>query len=354
MEQFKCTCRPDQPLFFENTHCTACGTSVGYRPDTCTVEPFDIDERGVWHPIRDRDSAWLPCTNYTQYNVCNWMVPAQDGGDTFCLACSLNETIPDLSLPENLGYWARMESAKRHTLHTCLVLGLPVFSKNIDPAKGLSFRFLADRDASTEFSQPLAGHPAVMTGHDDGVITINLAEADDIARTRIRARLGEAYRTLLGHFRHEIGHYYWMLLIENNPKLLNICRELMGDDTQDYEQACARHYEQGPPADWAIHHISAYASMHPWEDWAETWAHTLHMIDSLDTARNYGLADQAPRAAEACTQSAASLVEAWTPLTISLNALNRSMGLPDAYPFVLTPQTESKLAFVHEIICATR
>ena len=123
----------------------------------------------------------------------------------------------------------------------------------------------------------------MVTGHADGVITLDLAESDDVHRERRRAELGEPYRTLLGHFRHEIGHYYWPILVER-AGALERCRALFGDERADYGEALERHYADGPPADWAERHVSAYATMHPWEDWAETFAHYLHIRDTLQTA----------------------------------------------------------------------
>jgi hypothetical protein len=210
---------------------------------------------------------------------------------------------------------------------------------------GLAFSFKASTEAEPVF-----------TGHNEGLITINVAEADDPFREKTRQQLGEPYRTLLGHFRHEIGHYYWDRLIRG--RCLEPFRAMFGDETADYAGARKRHYESGPPADWTQRFVSAYASMHPWEDWAETFAHYLHIVDTLETARAYGLALK-PKAASGLPAVATGrlqfddfddLVSAWFPLTSALNSLNRSMGLADLYPFVLSDAAIAKLRFVHDIV----
>jgi hypothetical protein len=243
--------------------------------------------------------------------------------------------------------WGRLETAKRRLLYTLLGLGLPVEPRD---ASGRGLAFVFARDSEEE---------RVFTGHADGVVTINAAEADDPTREAVRRDMGEAYRTLLGHCRHEIGHYYWDRLVRDGPWLERV-RARFGDERADYARARERHYASGPPADWPSSHVSAYASMHPWEDWAETFAHYLHMVDTLETARSYGLALRpAPVDGAALPGVSArrldfddfdDLVTAWVPLTLALNSLNRGMGLPDLYPFVLSPDAVRKLQLVHDVI----
>jgi hypothetical protein len=204
--------------------------------------------------------------------------------------------------------------------------------------------------------------PKVLTGHDAGLITLNIAEADDAERESRRHGMHEVYRTLLGHFRHEVGHYYWDRLVRDGGQaVLDQYRELFGDERQGYAQALQRHYDQGPPADWPEHHISAYASTHPWEDFAETWAHYLHIVDTLGTASVYGLALHPGGSQDGVlvtppdfdaykADSIETLIAAWTPLSLAVNSLNRSMGQPDLYPFVLSPAVVTKLGYVHELV----
>jgi hypothetical protein len=265
-----------------------------------------------------------------------------------CISCRLNTAIPNADAPDAKVAWARLETAKRRLLYSLLGLGLPIDRRSPENATGLAFSF---KSSSTD--EP------VFTGHSEGLITINIAEADDPFREKTRQEMGEPYRTLLGHFRHEIGHYYWDRLIKERD-WVEPFRALFGDETQDYAAAQRRHYETGPPADWPERFVSAYASMHPWEDWAETFAHYLHIVDTLETARTYGLAlrPQAASGAPLPDMTARrldfddfdDLIGAWFPLTNALNSLNRSMGLPDVYPFVLSPPAIAKLAFVHEIV----
>ena len=130
----------------------------------------------------------------------------------------------------------------------------------------------------------------VFTGHDNGIITLDLAEGDDVHREQLRVAMDEPYRTLLGHFRHEIGHYYFYRLIGSSPDLLSRSRELFGDPDADYQEALDRHYSQGAPSGWDQQFVPSYATMHPAEDWAETFAHYLHIRDTLDTAAAFGFA----------------------------------------------------------------
>ncbi len=348
MKLFECQ-NCSQPLYFENARCENCGLSLGYLPDQEMLTALKPAQNGggeqqVWRAFADLE-LYRSCAN-AAYDVCNWLIPA-DATDTYCPACRHNQMIPDLSLPENLAKWRALEQAKHRLFYTLLQLGLPLQTQT-ESSAGLAFQFLADAVPSGA---------AVMTGHDNGVITINLGEADDAERERRRHEMGELYRTLLGHFRHEIGHYYWNRLIADTPHLEEF-RRIFGDERQDYGAALNAYYANGAPADWSERFISAYASSHPWEDFAETWAHYFHMIDTLETAHVAGLVvnpkleqsegavfDFHPRDSD-MTQ----LVEAWPALTFAVNSLNRSMGLQDLYPFVLGPLAIEKLAFVAQRI----
>jgi len=287
------------------------------------------------------------CKNYTAHSVCNWALPEQDANE-YCLACQLNETIPDLSQPQVFESWQRLEIAKRRLLFTLMELGLPIETKAQNAEAGLAFAFKADG----------ADGEKVLTGHCDGLVTINIKEADAPTREQTRVSLGERYRTLLGHFRHESGHYYWDRLVKDSDQL-EAFRALFGDEQESYEDALKRHYG-GPKQNWADEYVSSYATMHPWEDWAETWAHYLHMVDTLETSQAYGLALKPKPVGGASAEPVTArrvhlgnfddLIEAWVPLTVALNSLNRSMGLPDLYPFVLAERVIEKLAFVHRVV----
>jgi hypothetical protein len=265
--------------------------------------------------------------------------------------------IPDLSVPGNKDAWYKLELAKRRLVYSLLYLELPVTNRVDDPERGLAFEFLADLPANGANDESAA--KPVLTGHRNGIITINIAETDDSERERRRMALYEPYRTVLGHFRHEVGHYYWDRLIKDGPHL-GPFRDLFGDEQLNYSESLKNHYENGPPADWQSRFVTAYSSSHPWEDWAETWAHYLHMVDTLETAAACGLSLRPKRKGEPRIQSTPDprtsrrqafddLIEHWFPLTYALNNLNRGLGQPDAYPFVLSEPAIEKLRFVHEI-----
>ena len=298
-------------------------------------------------------AAYRLCANYTRHAVCNWCIPT-DSPDSLCRSCALTQTIPNLDAPDNHTAWAKLETAKRRLVYALLSLGLPLVNKREDAAGGLEFQFLAD-------SVTVNGDRSrVLTGHDNGLITINVAEADDVYREGQRQRQHEPYRTLLGHFRHEIGHYYWDRLIAGSDHLEEF-RRLFGDERVDYGVAVQRHYEQGAPPNWEANHISAYATTHPWEDWAETWAHVMHMADSLETAQAVGLSVNPARPGEpqlaipskppqARVGDFDQLVREWASLTYVLNNLTRGLGLPDAYPFVISEPVIEKLRFVSTVM----
>lgn len=343
MKRFHCGCSSRNTLFFESTRCIACERPTGYCPDRAALLAFEADAKipvgnQSWQALSEGRPRYRRCANYRDYAICNWMIPEHDPND-LCVACRLNNVIPDLGQTANLRYWGRLEAAKRHALYTVLALHLPF--------DGLRFRFMADNEGEST-PQP------VVTGHRDGEITINLSEADTLARTQARLQLGERYRTLLGHFRHELGHYFWRQLIAPVPEHLQAFRELFGDERADYQQQQRLHYQHGPAGDWALRHVSPYASMHPWEDWAETWAHYMHMRDTLETAADFRLHLQVdPAANNTRAIPADGSSEDWISLAIAINALNRSMGLEDAYPFVLNDVIRTKLDWISRLVAVS-
>lgn len=351
MRNFRCLC--GNTVYFENTHCIVCGRMLGYLPERGELSVLDPGGDGVWRAVTAGNALYRQCRNYSQTHVCNWMVPASDP-DPYCLSCRLNHMIPDLSLPRNLTLWYRIEVAKRRLIYTLLALKLPLVGLNQD-SQGVAFDFLADTDSTGEFQDEDDYQCRILTGHSGGLITINLAEADPGARERIREQLNELYRTLLGHFRHESGHYYWDRLIRNSPHL-GAFRGLFGDERQDYKGALDRYYASGGGDTWHEYYVSAYASAHPWEDWAETWAHYLHMMDTLETAEDEGMAVQGVEVRSFLSGSAVDLDDMcgqWMRLTLALNAVARSLGLADPYPFVLSERVVEKLRFVHERVLET-
>jgi hypothetical protein len=351
MKVFHCD-HCDALVFFENIQCVSCGHSLAFLPDVCAIgslEPLPDGEhlRRLTSSRLAAETQYRLCKNYRDYNVCNWAIPESDEHE-LCLSCRLTTVIPDLNDTAQRLNWTKLETAKRRLVYTLQQLGLPLETKEANPTRGLAFEFKAPSTAPN--AEP------VLTGHAEGVITINAMEADDAERERVRNQLHEPYRTLLGHFRHEVGHYYWDRLIANTARL-NGFRALFGDEQQDYAQSLQRHYENGPPTDWQEHFVSAYATTHPWEDWAETWAHYLHMYDTLDTASACGLMLKPRRVDEPTLKTAPppperaefeQMIASWFSLTYVLNNLNRGLGQADAYPFVLSAPAIEKLRFVHD------
>lgn len=342
-----------QQVYFENTMCVGCGTPLGYLPVLDNMSSIVHVDGTLWKAItvQANSALYKKCQNYHAADVCNWMIP-QNNDNEFCLSCSLNETIPDLGIHENKEYWHRLEIAKRRLVYSLLRLNLPVRNKKEDPENGLAFAFLADKPGSFDDEEK-----RVMTGHDQGKITINIAEANDAIKEKIRLDMNERYRTLLGHFRHEIGHYFWSLIIEKNAALLTTYRALFGDEQQDYGKALKNYYQNGAPQDWQQHFISAYASSHPWEDWAESFAHFLHMFDTLETASAWGWTVNIKRGRELKLvhlgkniQTFDEMHNQWVYLSTSLNSLNRSMGMKDVYPFVWSNAVVAKLHFIQEVV----
>lgn len=338
-------------VFFENVSCVQCGHALGFLPDIMDLAALEPDGTDQWKSLAAEAQGRLyrACANGRVYSVCNWFVPA-DESDEFCSACRLNTMVPDASVPEYHALWHKVEIAKRRLVYTLRQLRLSIVGPPGEMCPRLQFRFLADAP----------GAAPVLTGYENGVITLNLAEADDAEREKRRTQLHEPQRTLVGHFRHESGHYYWNALVANS-RWHEPFRLLFGDERADYGQALEVYYAKGSAADWASRCVSAYASAHPWEDWAETWAHYLQMVDTLETAAGFGMSIR-PRHPSAKTISAEphqalapggtfdTMMEHWFPLTYALNSLNRGVGVSELYPFVLSNLAVEKLRFVHELI----
>lgn len=350
MKLFQCGHCP-QPVFFENTICERCGAPLGYLSTFQDVSAL-VEEGDAFAAVKYPGARYRYCSNH-DYGVCNWLVPATADRER-CDACILNRTIPDPANRRHLRAWQEIERAKHRLVYSLLRFGLPLESKFDAPDTGLCFDFLAD-DPVGRNAQP------VITGHTHGVITIDLAEADAARREQTREAMAEPYRTVIGHFRHEAGHYFWDRLVAADNDVRERFRGLFGDERVDYTEALGRYHASGPPADWADRFISAYASSHPWEAWAETWAHYLHLVDTLETAYAFrvgtrpdlvGMGDlnmQADR--DPYDQSTVDpILAACIPLFFALNSINRSMGQPDLYPFVIPPPVIDQFRFIHGLI----
>ena len=351
------TCICGNRLFFDNIACIQCGRVVGWAQPLARIAPTNsptgdntADGRfALQSPLPEAPGQRLAqCQNWIDHNVCNRLVSVAPDGSAakLCDACRFNRTVPDLSVPGNAAKWAALEAAKRRLLYGLDLLGLPYgdASDGIDPP--LSFDFKGDTIPADGDWHAMGQVSQVYTGHDEGNITINIKEADDWEREKTRLDMGEKHRSLIGHFRHEVGHYYWDVLIKNHPDRLNTFITTFGDPNHPtYQEALDRHYQTGPPDDWPQRYVSAYATMHPWEDWAETWAEYHDMVNILDTARHAGFTpdldipgpfdDMLPRFGQ---------------LAVMLNELNRTQGLLDLVPEILTPAVIEKMRYVHNII----
>ncbi|WP_372755322.1 putative zinc-binding metallopeptidase [Mariniflexile sp.] len=334
MKVFECP-NCESPVFFENTICKNCNTALGYNP---YFDAFEI-------PNNNQSNFSKLCTNEA-WGVCNWLVDANQNKE-FCLACSLNRTVPDRTSNENFEKWKRLEIAKHRLIYQLLKLRLPIVSK-LKKSEGIVFDFLSENNDKN-----------VLTGHAEGVVTIILSEADSVHREQLRKQMNEPYRTLLGHFRHEVGHYYWELLFDDSN--IESFRQMFGDERMNYGDALETHYKNGAPENWNQNFISEYASSHAWEDWAETWAHYLHIMDTLETAHSFGMVFQPEKQAVKklvvtsslnpyATEDFNVIFEASMALTCAANSLNRSMGLPDIYPFVVPNKVVEKLTYIHNLL----
>jgi hypothetical protein len=316
--------------FFEQIQCAHCSQLLAFNPVTLII-------------LRLEDCT--ACSNRDLIG-CNWS--AEHGG-SYCRSCALTRTIPNLGLTKNRLLWSRVEEAKRRLVYDLCRLQLPL---DLDDGTRLCFDILSED----------AAEGPIITGHWAGLITLNLAEADDVEREARRAAFREPYRTLLGHFRHEVGHFYWDLLVEGT-KLKGPFRLIFGDDSQDYQAALKHYHGRCERSHDRVGFISEYASSHPWEDWAETFAHFLHIVSVLDSVAELPLSLESRALATMrdpyLESDFSALLASWRPLAYSLNELNRSLGLGDAYPFQLSDVAYGKLHFVHMAIhhyrnCATR
>ena len=345
----------DQAIYFENTQCVHCGHPLAYLADDLTMAALEPADDTLCSALRwecPNPGTYKLCKNYAVEKICNWALPATDGND-FCKSCRLTRTVPELSRHREA--WIALEAAKRRLVYDLMALKLPL---EFERKQTLKFDFLADPATENESTSA-----TVKTGHADGIVTINVAEADDAEREKRRLAMNEPYRTLLGHLRHESGHFYWDQLIRDGEQIADF-RELFGDDREVYAASLQSYYRDGPPGDWQSRYVSAYAAAHPWEDWAETWAHYLHITDTLETAAECGLAlrprsQQLPTARPVFSLDRLTdtpfdqIISDWLGVTFLLNNLSRGLGQKDLYPFVLAQPAVEKLRFIHRTCVET-
>lgn len=339
-----------QSVHFDNRQCVRCGYRLGFVPDRLAMFSLEPAQEPNWHLVVEPARSVRFCSN-AALDICNWMVDADDGHD-FCIACRHNRLVPNADTQDGIDRWRRIDQAQRHLFYSLLRLRLPHPDREQDPRGGLVFDFLEDKVNSMGMIEP------AMTGHEEGLIAIRAAEADDVTREMARMSMREPYRTLLGHFRHETGHFIWDKLVRDRNDFDGF-RAVFGDEREDYDAALQRHYENGARPNWQADFISTYASSHPWEDFAECFAHYLHIVDTLETARAFGMAIDPRGHGEMATEvdfdpyranNAEQLVSAWVPLSVAVNSIQRSMGQPDFYPFVLSQPVVRKLEYLHRLI----
>jgi hypothetical protein len=350
MKTFHCSC--GNTLYFENTFCLSCRREVGWCPVCKGIHSMDADgPDGYICTNPDCRASLVKCFNYAFHKVCNRMIagePEDAEKEHLCNYCRFNETIPDLSVPGNQEKWYRLEVAKRRLLYNLDLLHLPYGTQAEGFELPLSFDFKADvLPGSDEVWKTMGQEERVYTGHADGKITINIREADPVAREKLRIDFGESHRTLIGHFRHEIGHYYWQLLIQGTCEAT--FKALYGDhENPTYSQALEQYYRQGAPPDWQQSYISAYATMHPWEDFAETWGAYLDMVSVLDTAENASLLQI--EGEEKQDSQFDAMLERYQQIGIKVNEVNRELGLVDLVPEVYSPSVVRKMRFIHHLV----
>lgn len=350
MKTFECD-NCGNPVFFENDSCVKCKNRLGYLHTKLEMVSSN-PSTDIWNLEGDeRFSEYRYCKNH-DLGVCNWLTKYER---EYCIACTLNRTIPNLANIENFEKWQRLEIAKHRLLYQMQRLELPLKTKFKNDDSGLCFDFLSNKNKDNP----------IMTGHVNGVITIFLSEADSVHREQMRKHLSEPYRTLIAHFRHEVGHYYWDRLIHSDEHALENFRKVFGDEREDYGDALKKYYATGAPDSWQNNHISKYATSHPWEDWAETWAHYLHVMDTMETAYFFGITTEPKSKSDEIIRTSKlfdpykegdfqKIVESCIPIFFAINSINRAMGIPDVYPFVTNTPVIEKMKFIHDILMHKR
>lgn len=360
MQTFRCTC--GNRIYFDNTVCLVCQREIGWceacarlsglepAVDAGTVQPnsYRCGHSDCGQPLNK-------CHNYIVENICNrcdapqLAPPAVNDGSPvaeippaqLCSACQLTETIPDLSIDGNREKWARLEAAKRRLLYTLDRLGLPY----ADAEPKLTFDFKADYVPPNNAWRNAGPKEVVYTGHAAGKVTINIREADDAIREQLRQQFQEAHRTLIGHFHHEVGHYYWEVLVlgKRERDFIKLFRD---HNAVPYADAMSAYYQNGPCENWNQSFISAYATSHPWEDFAETFGLYLDMISVLDTAAHLFKTIRV----NFRSRSVVPLVERFQEVGILVNEFNRTAGLIDLVPDVVVGPVVTKLEFIHTLV----
>lgn len=347
MKVFQCgNCK--HSLYFETYICPNCNHLSGYRDHDRKMLTFSPDDQFL---VSDREQLTYKYCKNEAHNVCNWLLKKEDP-EEYCPACRLNRTSPKARDRRNFELWKELEVAKHRLIYQLQKIGLALPSK-MEVETGLCFDFVTKE-----------GNPKLMTGHANGVITILLQEADSVVREQMRKQFLEPYRTLIGHLRHEVGHYFWDRLVSTHVEMLEEFRTIFGDERANYGDSLQLYYKNGVPKGWEKSFISKYATSHPWEDWAETWAHYLHIMDMVETSYFFGLrVKPIGKYKEMKTKASFDpylktdfdlIVKTCVPLSFAVNSINRAMGVPDVYPFVITEAMVKKMRFIHRLLLPKR
>lgn len=328
MRTFLCSCGNE--LFFQSVTCLNCNRDTGMCATCQQVVPMEVQNDGRILCGNEHCGVEVRrCDNGVEHHFCNRLAPAgEDSKKGLCDFCVTTRVIPDLDVAGNIDRWKDLEIAKQRVLYMLDVIGLPFRQRSRFGMPALTFQFKAD------------GVLPVATGHAGGCITINIKEADSVQREITRKRFNEPQRTLVGHFRHELGHYYWERLIK--PRAIESFRRRFGNERLNYKAAIGQYYKNGPRPDWSKHFVSAYASMHPWEDFAESFGTWLDMFSVVDTACHFSIIQHDGMNFEA-------MLETYLRVGVIANEFNRDMGLPDLVPEVFNTVVLEKLKFIHQL-----
>jgi hypothetical protein len=306
----------------QRLHCPNCGNEVFFdslRCVRCATElAFELEPTGS---LRVADAAFAGRCEMRHAWRCNWQ---PDSSGPFCTSC----LIVDAGTHADNPLLAAFLLAQRRALAQLSELGV-AWTGNVDDPAQPPLRFT--------YRSSVAGD-APTIGHLAGLITLDLDEADPAEREQIRATLGEQYRTPLGHIRHELGHYVWLRHVASDPARHAEFRAVFGDETVDYAAALDAYYARPEDESWPDEYVSPYATAHPWEDFAESWAQVMHLHDVVTTGAAWGVVEF-PDGPFDPQQWISTAVLA----SLAANELARAMGMRDLYPFALSPGARRKI-----------
>ena len=339
MRRFTCESCAEE-VAFDALRCASCSSPLGYVPAQQAVKVLHPAAGAVSFSISGDDAEFWRCPNSAR--GCNWVLPAGTG-DIWCRSCGLTPGRPDETNPDALAAWSTAEAVKRRLVHQLDHLALPIDPRSDATPDGLAFDLVY---------VPGQFGPA---GKVDEAVTLDLADADVQDVGAPPRRVHAPFRTLIGNLRHKVGHHYWHRLVGQSDHVTPF-RRLFGDERADYPAAIEPH-QAAVAHHWdASRFVTGRAESHPFEDWAETFAHYLHILDATDTAEAYRLPDGQCEMGRPQSSPGggtfAEILRLWRPTAPAVNALAASLGLPAVYPFQLTGVVLQKFEFVHARVTA--